>query len=83
MLVLVSMHMYLINKSRENARKMNTYIQAIVKNVPLIIYFKDLKGNIILANQEFAKATGCPCKELEHKNITEIYNANCIVGIND
>ena len=83
MLVLVSMHMYLINKSRENARKMNTYIQAIVKNVPLIIYFKDLKGNIILANQEFAKATGCPCKELEHKNITEIYTANCIVGIND
>ena len=52
MLVLVSMHMYLINKSRENARKMNTYIQAIVKNVPLIIYFKDLKGNIILANTD-------------------------------
>lgn len=83
MLVLVSMHVYLINKSREKARKMNTYLQAIVKNVPLIIYFKDLKGNIILANHEFAKATGCSCKELEQKNITEIYNANCIVGIND
>ncbi len=83
MLVLVSMHVYLINKSREKARKMNTYLQAIVKNVPLIIYFKDLKGNIILANYEFAKATGRSCKELEQKNITEIYNANCIVGIND
>ncbi len=83
MLVLVSMHVYLINKSREKARKMNTYLQAIVKNVPLIIYFKDLKGNIILANHEFAKATGYSCKEFEQKNITEIYNANCIVGIND
>lgn len=82
-LLLVLMHVYLINKSREKARTMNTYLQAIVKNVPLIIYFKDLKGNIILANNEFARATGYSCKELEHKNITEIYDSNCIVGIND
>lgn len=81
-LLLSIVKLYIENRDLKNNPTQNIYLQAIIKHVPLCIYFKDLRGNITLANNEFAKAAGISCSEIQNKKITQIYAPSCIKETN-
>lgn len=44
-----------------------------MSDIPLGLYLKDLKGNILFANEKFAQFSGISRKVLEHKNVSDIF----------
>ena len=58
-------------------RKINLYESAI-KNLPVGLYIKDLKGNIIISNEQMVKMTGNKGNPKDFKHVTEIFSNDLI-----
>lgn len=54
-------------------KKYYVYFNYLMSDIPLGLYLKDLKGNILFANEKFAQFSGISRKVLEHKNVSDIF----------
>lgn len=54
-------------------RKRDIYLQCLLKNSITGLYFRDTKGNILLANDKFSEMCGIEPDELKGKNIKDLY----------
>jgi PAS domain S-box-containing protein len=56
--------------------KMNEQLRlfrSVLDGVPMLVYVKDDKNNIVYVNEPAAAARGLPCEEIEGKSTYEIY----------
>lgn len=70
--LLVAIISYFIYKN--NAfNTQNAYFQAVLDNVPVLMYLKDTSGRIIKVNKAFTDILKCSRKELEGKHSSELF----------
>jgi len=62
-------------------KKREEYIRSALENIPIGICIKDLKGNCILSNKEFANIAGLSGNKLTGKNVKEFFTAENISSI--
>lgn len=68
-LIGMAIYIYCQNKYLKHIEKSNVYIDTLINNLPVGLYFRDLKGKILLANKEFSKIAGISYDQLQENNI--------------
>lgn len=66
-------YLLVLNNRLKKSLKKNKSFHKMVKSLPIVLYLKDLNGNIISATEELAKITGFSHEELVTKNFKDIY----------
>lgn len=70
----VSKHMVNeLHRSEEQYRILSNQFEAILDHLPALIFYKDQKNNFVRVNSYLAQGHGKAKKELEGKNLAEIY----------
>lgn len=75
----LSLYLYTKLKRHNENRLSGINLRSFLNSLPLSVYLRDLKGNIILANNEFAKMTGYSINRLKNINIYDIYKSECFI----
>lgn len=68
-LIGMAIYIYCQNKYLKHIEKSNVYIDTLINNLPVGLYFRDLKGKILLANKAFSKIAGISYDQLQENNI--------------
>lgn len=68
-LIGMAIYIYCQNKYLKHIEKSNVYIDTLINNLPVGLYFRDLKGKILLANKAFSQITGISYDKLQANNI--------------
>ncbi|WP_266205705.1 PAS domain S-box protein [Pontibacter kalidii] len=61
-------------KAGQEVKEKNEFIRQVLDASPSLIYVKDTEGNIVLANQEFARLYGKPLHEVLGHNTVDIHH---------
>lgn len=77
----VAIYLYCQNRYLKGFKKQDIYMETLIKNLPVGLYFRNLKGNILLANNEFSKITGVAKEKLDGGNIFDIFSKEYIETI--
>lgn len=65
--------LYLNCKFLKKHRIREAYLDYVIKNLPVGIYLKDINGNFLITNNEFAKISGFSNKELVKMNVKDVF----------
>lgn len=70
--------LYVLCRCLKQIKKRDIYLKTLIEDLPVGLYFKDLRGNILLANKTFANMTGFSKEDIIGKNIFNIFTADHI-----
>lgn len=76
-----AVYLYFQNRYLKYSKSEDIYMKTLIQNLPIGLYFRDIKGKILLANVEFSKITGIPADSICGKNIFDIYSSMYIEDI--
>ncbi|MCX6283276.1 MAG: PAS domain-containing protein, partial [Bacteroidetes bacterium] len=62
-----------LKKVSDNLKIRAEELSTILATIPAYVYFKDVKLNYILVNQSFAELVGIPAKQIQGKNLNDIF----------
>lgn len=82
LLLTIIIYLYCQSRALSKYKKREEYIKSALENIPIGICIKDLKGNCILSNKEFANIAGLPEKKITGKNIKEFFTEENLRNIN-
>lgn len=68
-------YIVLLQRKLKKSEAKDVYLEYLLKYIPVGFYFRDLKGNITLVNNELANMSNCTNKDLLNKNISKFFSA--------
>lgn len=80
-IAILALYLYIQNSYLKRLAGRDTKTISLLNNLPAAFYYKDLDGNILWVNNEFAQITKRSKQELESQNILDIYDTKYIQNI--
>lgn len=77
---LLIIYITLLRRKLKRSKEKDVYLEYLLKYIPVGFYFRDLKGNITLVNNELANMAKCSNKDLLNKNISKFFSERDLIN---